>query len=142
MPALRGKDYGKTKMRYPDYKETDSGLQFKVVVGKCSLFIHIHNFHSFIVSSNNPSQKIAGLASRRWPHSKSWRHCSGKPPFLSIQNHSFYYFMIMKRVFSFIVILPTFDRQLLVWLKFELSQPRKALVRDNPICYASLSLKL
>ncbi|XP_015895932.2 peptidyl-prolyl cis-trans isomerase FKBP19, chloroplastic [Ziziphus jujuba] len=29
MPALRGKDYGKTKMRYPDYKETDSGLQFK-----------------------------------------------------------------------------------------------------------------
>lgn len=29
MPALRGKDYGKTKMRYPDYTETDSGLQFK-----------------------------------------------------------------------------------------------------------------
>ncbi|KAH9658477.1 peptidyl-prolyl cis-trans isomerase FKBP19 [Citrus sinensis] len=30
MPALRGKDYGKTKMRYPDYIETESGLQYKV----------------------------------------------------------------------------------------------------------------
>ncbi|KAH9698275.1 peptidyl-prolyl cis-trans isomerase FKBP19 [Citrus sinensis] len=30
MPALRGKDYGKTKMRYPDYTETESGLQYKV----------------------------------------------------------------------------------------------------------------
>lgn len=29
MPALRGKDYGKTKMHYPDYTETQSGLQFK-----------------------------------------------------------------------------------------------------------------
>ncbi|PKA54070.1 Peptidyl-prolyl cis-trans isomerase FKBP19, chloroplastic [Apostasia shenzhenica] len=29
MPALRGKDYGKTKMRYPDYMETQSGLQYK-----------------------------------------------------------------------------------------------------------------
>ncbi|KAK9108624.1 hypothetical protein Syun_024635 [Stephania yunnanensis] len=29
MPALRGKDYGKTKMRYPDYVETESGLQYK-----------------------------------------------------------------------------------------------------------------
>ncbi|KAF5726621.1 hypothetical protein HS088_TW22G00301 [Tripterygium wilfordii] len=29
MPALRGKDYGKTKMRYPDYIETESGLQCK-----------------------------------------------------------------------------------------------------------------
>ncbi|MQL96411.1 hypothetical protein Taro_029089, partial [Colocasia esculenta] len=29
MPALRGKDYGKTKMKYPDYKETPSGLQYK-----------------------------------------------------------------------------------------------------------------
>ncbi|TKY64835.1 Peptidyl-prolyl cis-trans isomerase FKBP19 [Spatholobus suberectus] len=29
MPALRGKDYGKTKMRYPDYIETVSGLQYK-----------------------------------------------------------------------------------------------------------------
>ncbi|PPS19821.1 hypothetical protein GOBAR_AA00748 [Gossypium barbadense] len=29
MPALRGKDYGKTKMRYPDYTETVSGLQYK-----------------------------------------------------------------------------------------------------------------
>ncbi|KAI3410873.1 Peptidylprolyl isomerase [Psidium guajava] len=29
MPAIRGKDYGKTKMRYPDYVETDSGLQYK-----------------------------------------------------------------------------------------------------------------
>ncbi|RZC24093.1 Peptidyl-prolyl cis-trans isomerase FKBP19, chloroplastic [Glycine soja] len=29
MPALRGKDYGKTKMRYPDYAETKSGLQYK-----------------------------------------------------------------------------------------------------------------
>ncbi|KAK1571575.1 hypothetical protein Q3G72_019412 [Acer saccharum] len=26
MPALRGKDYGKTKMRYPDYTETESVL--------------------------------------------------------------------------------------------------------------------
>lgn len=30
VPALRGKDYGKTKMRYPDYLETESGLQYKV----------------------------------------------------------------------------------------------------------------
>ncbi|GAB4857232.1 Peptidyl-prolyl cis-trans isomerase fkbp19, chloroplastic [Ancistrocladus abbreviatus] len=29
MPALRGKDYGKTKMSYPDYIETESGLQYK-----------------------------------------------------------------------------------------------------------------
>ncbi|KAG6484200.1 hypothetical protein ZIOFF_060995 [Zingiber officinale] len=29
VPALRGKDYGKTKMRYPDYMETQSGLQYK-----------------------------------------------------------------------------------------------------------------
>ncbi|XP_021296484.1 peptidyl-prolyl cis-trans isomerase FKBP19, chloroplastic isoform X1 [Herrania umbratica] len=29
MPALRGKDYGKTKMRFPDYTETESGLQYK-----------------------------------------------------------------------------------------------------------------
>ncbi|XXG41843.1 hypothetical protein AAC387_Pa01g2221 [Persea americana] len=29
MPALRGKDYGKTKMRFPDYTETKSGLQYK-----------------------------------------------------------------------------------------------------------------
>ncbi|CAA7031513.1 unnamed protein product [Microthlaspi erraticum] len=29
MPALRGKDYGKTKMKYPDYTETQSGLQYK-----------------------------------------------------------------------------------------------------------------
>nr|XP_027100461.1 peptidyl-prolyl cis-trans isomerase FKBP19, chloroplastic-like isoform X2 [Coffea arabica] len=29
VPALRGKDYGKTKMRYPDYIETESGLQYK-----------------------------------------------------------------------------------------------------------------
>ncbi|KAK2973828.1 hypothetical protein RJ640_011756 [Escallonia rubra] len=29
MPALKGKDYGKTKMRYPDYTETRSGLQYK-----------------------------------------------------------------------------------------------------------------
>ena len=31
VPAIRGKDYGKTKMRYPDYTETESGLQFKVI---------------------------------------------------------------------------------------------------------------
>jgi hypothetical protein len=30
VPALRGKDYGKSKMRYPDYVETESGLQYKV----------------------------------------------------------------------------------------------------------------
>ncbi|CAH2072852.1 unnamed protein product [Thlaspi arvense] len=29
MPAIRGKDYGKTKMKYPDYTETPSGLQYK-----------------------------------------------------------------------------------------------------------------
>ncbi|XP_052186186.1 peptidyl-prolyl cis-trans isomerase FKBP19, chloroplastic isoform X2 [Diospyros lotus] len=33
MPALRGKDYGKTKMRYPDYTETESGLQYKDLRG-------------------------------------------------------------------------------------------------------------
>ena len=30
VPALKGKDYGKTKMKYPDYTETQSGLQYKV----------------------------------------------------------------------------------------------------------------
>lgn len=30
VPALRGKDYGKTKMRYSDYTETEAGLQYKV----------------------------------------------------------------------------------------------------------------
>nr|GLL43993.1 peptidyl-prolyl cis-trans isomerase FKBP19, chloroplastic [Ipomoea trifida] len=30
VPALRGKDYGKSKMRFPDYTETNSGLQYKV----------------------------------------------------------------------------------------------------------------
>ncbi|CAI5461128.1 unnamed protein product [Closterium sp. Yama58-4] len=29
MPALRGKDYGKSRMKYADYTETDSGLQYK-----------------------------------------------------------------------------------------------------------------
>ncbi|PRQ39763.1 putative peptidylprolyl isomerase [Rosa chinensis] len=29
MPAIRGKDYGKSKMSYPDYTETESGLQYK-----------------------------------------------------------------------------------------------------------------
>ncbi|GKA79933.1 peptidyl-prolyl cis-trans isomerase FKBP19, chloroplastic [Tanacetum coccineum] len=29
MPALKGKDYGKSKMKYPDYEETSSGLQYK-----------------------------------------------------------------------------------------------------------------
>ncbi|CAI5516557.1 unnamed protein product [Closterium sp. Naga37s-1] len=29
VPALRGKDYGKSRMKYADYTETDSGLQFK-----------------------------------------------------------------------------------------------------------------
>ncbi|CAM6092442.1 unnamed protein product [Calypogeia fissa] len=29
MPALRGKDYGKSKMSYPDYVQTESGLQYK-----------------------------------------------------------------------------------------------------------------
>ncbi|XP_020254409.1 peptidyl-prolyl cis-trans isomerase FKBP19, chloroplastic isoform X2 [Asparagus officinalis] len=29
VPALRGKDYGKSKMRYPDYTKTQSGLQYK-----------------------------------------------------------------------------------------------------------------
>ncbi|KAI4978065.1 hypothetical protein ZWY2020_014619 [Hordeum vulgare] len=29
MPALRGKDYGKTKMSYADYTKTESGLQYK-----------------------------------------------------------------------------------------------------------------
>lgn len=31
MPALEGKDYGKTKMRYSDYTMTPSGLQYKDV---------------------------------------------------------------------------------------------------------------
>ncbi|GER39237.1 peptidyl-prolyl cis-trans isomerase [Striga asiatica] len=29
VPAIRGKDYGKSKMKYPDYTETISGLQYK-----------------------------------------------------------------------------------------------------------------
>ncbi|PON91766.1 Peptidyl-prolyl cis-trans isomerase, FKBP-type [Trema orientale] len=39
MPALRGKDYGKTKMKYPDYTQTESGLQYKVTpIGHCHSF--------------------------------------------------------------------------------------------------------
>lgn len=30
VPALRGKDYGKTRMNYPDYVQSQSGLQYKV----------------------------------------------------------------------------------------------------------------
>ncbi|XP_020218963.1 peptidyl-prolyl cis-trans isomerase FKBP19, chloroplastic isoform X3 [Cajanus cajan] len=45
MPALRGKDYGKTKMRYPDYTETESGLQYK----------------------------NTGLATREWPQTQDGR---------------------------------------------------------------------
>lgn len=49
VPALRGKDYGKTKMRYPDYTETESGLQFKVFLyafssGVHHVFCHTHSF--------------------------------------------------------------------------------------------------
>ncbi|XP_050223959.1 peptidyl-prolyl cis-trans isomerase FKBP19, chloroplastic isoform X2 [Mercurialis annua] len=29
MPAIRGKDYGKSKMSYPDYTQTQSGFQYK-----------------------------------------------------------------------------------------------------------------
>ncbi|EXB62019.1 Peptidyl-prolyl cis-trans isomerase FKBP19 [Morus notabilis] len=43
MPAIRGKDYGKTKMRYPDYTETESGLQYKNefnLVGKLTCILN------------------------------------------------------------------------------------------------------
>jgi hypothetical protein len=38
VPALRGKDYGKSKMRYPDYTETESGLQYKVPASESIVF--------------------------------------------------------------------------------------------------------
>ena len=31
MPGLQGKNYGKTTTRYADYKQLDSGLQYKDV---------------------------------------------------------------------------------------------------------------
>lgn len=82
MPAIRGKDYGKTKMRYPDYTETESGLQYKVTYWDG----HLLNLHSddliarlcsnHVVTPNY--KKSAGLASRKWPHTKGWRYSSGK----------------------------------------------------------------
>lgn len=42
VPALRGKDYGKTKMRYPDYTETESGLQYKVTRWKAHYKVFLY----------------------------------------------------------------------------------------------------
>lgn len=50
VPALRGKDYGKSKMSYPDYNETQSGLQYKVALLKSNFFICILNFLSVFIS--------------------------------------------------------------------------------------------
>lgn len=53
MPALKGKDYGKSKMKYPDYAETSSGLQYKVVsermvtVSFSFLLVHFDQFYKF-----------------------------------------------------------------------------------------------
>lgn len=47
VPALRGKDYGKTRMNYPDYVQSQSGLQYKVcgqVFKKHSLLAKMKSF--------------------------------------------------------------------------------------------------
>ena len=50
MPALEGKDYGKTKMRYSDYTLTPSGLQYKDVkvglpLNKRTVRAYTHTVH-------------------------------------------------------------------------------------------------
>ena len=76
MPALRGKDYGKTKMRYPDYIETESGLQYKVI--PCDIL-------SFLSSSvltlvfNSELTNITGPESRKRADTKDRRDSCGKP---------------------------------------------------------------
>lgn len=71
VPALRGKDYGKSKMSYPDYIETESGLQYKVIFWKKNpkpCFSYTHKLLKvFVTLFNYVSKKNAGLASRRWP---------------------------------------------------------------------------
>lgn len=49
VPALKGKDYGKTKMNYPDYAQTSSGLQYKVT----RVYSIITNFLSFLYYSTH-----------------------------------------------------------------------------------------
>lgn len=58
VPALRGKDYGKSKMKYPDYVETASGLQYKVMqhVVKCKCFSVKKTL--FLTSSINKLQDL------------------------------------------------------------------------------------
>lgn len=46
VPALRGKDYGKTKMSYPDYTETGSGLQYKVHL-QIVVFLMVHIWENY-----------------------------------------------------------------------------------------------
>ena len=98
VPALRGKDYGKTKMKYPDYTETESGLQYKVAKlaihcllpfqNSLSFFLlqNVFHFQSFgckffyFFSKMYVSQNIgmyAGFATRRWPRPEDGRHSCG-----------------------------------------------------------------
>lgn len=72
VPAIRGKDYGKSKMRYPDYTETDSGLQYKVNDWTKYMLLNLYvTFKHLIVqfffrNSLVLIEKNAGLASGRW----------------------------------------------------------------------------
>lgn len=54
VPALRGKDYGKTKMKYSDYTETESGLQYKVthyeVIIKYYIFVFMLSQVLFVLT--------------------------------------------------------------------------------------------
>lgn len=48
VPALRGKDYGKTRMRFPDYTETLSGLQYKVTIEQPLLIFFVYQYNTLL----------------------------------------------------------------------------------------------
>ena len=73
VPALRGKDYGKSKMSYPDYTETESGLQYKVILWKIIDLFWFKILCYFVCDTN------AGLASWKWPQAEGWGYSGGKP---------------------------------------------------------------
>ena len=91
MEALKGRGYGKTKMRYSDYTLTESGLQYKV---KLSLSLSLSLFATtalaliltspsssfFLLSLPPPQKKIKNTGSQRGfgTKSKVWRTSCGR----------------------------------------------------------------
>lgn len=62
-------------MKYPDYVETESGLQYKVMhnIVKCKRFMVKQAL--FLIRC---IQKTAGLATREWPQTEERRDSSGE----------------------------------------------------------------